>query len=351
MLRNTRRRVWRAVLWSALAIAAAAAPQVRAETIKLTVSHYLPPAHTIHKELTRWAEELERKSEGRLRVNVFPSGQMGPPPRQFDLARTGVADVAFFIHGALPGRFPVTEAAQLPYAFNRRVDGESRALSIADASAIITDLAPLLEKEHEGTRILYALASPTIGLYMRKATVRKPTDLAGLRLRHNGPITSAMIAAWGGSPVALPPSDLADAMDKGVLDGMVFNFEAAHAFQMAKSLQSVTALKASAATFALVMNRAKYDSLPADLRRLIDETTGVQAAHRVGALYDEAEAAGRRYLVENKVTIVDPSKEEAAAFESLAAPLADKLAGGSADRTAVREFQAQLKARVGKGMP
>ncbi|NYZ17492.1 TRAP transporter substrate-binding protein [Azospirillum sp. RWY-5-1] len=352
MLRNTRQRVWRAVLCSAVAIATAAvAVQARAETIKLTVSHYLPPAHTIHKELTRWAEELATKSDGRLRVNVFPSGQMGPPPRQFDLARTGVADVAFFIHGALPGRFPVTEAAQLPYAFNRKVDGGSRALGIADASAILTDLAPLLEKEHEGTRILYALASPTIGLYMRKATVRKPADMAGLRLRHNGPITSAMVAAWGGSPVALPPSDLADAMDKGVLDGMVFNFEAAHAFQMAKSLHSVTDLKASAATFALVMNRAKYDSLPADLRRLIDETTGAAAARRVGALYDEAEAAGRRYLEDNKVTVIEPSAEEAAAFQTLAAPLADKLAGASGDRAVIRDFQAQLKARVEKGMP
>jgi len=323
-----------------------------AQTIELKVSHYVPPAHTIHRELTRWAEDLGQKSGGRLKLTLFPSSQMGPLPRQFDLARTGVADIAFFIHGALPGRFPATEVSHLPYAFNRKVNGESQALNITDASVILTSLSPLLEKEHEGTRILYMLASPTIGLYMHKNTARSPKDLNGLRLRHNGYITSAMVSAWGGSPVAMPPSELADALDKGTLDGMMFNFEAAQAFQLAKSLKSVTVLNASAASFAVVMNKAKYDSLPEDLRRLIDETTGVEAARRVGAMFDEAEATGRKYLESNGVEIIVPTKAEAEAFEALAGPLADTLVNSTGEKAAtVREFQAQLKARVAKGAP
>jgi TRAP-type transport system periplasmic protein len=328
------------------------APAAWAETIELKVSHYLPPAHTIHKELTRWAEELGQKSGGRLKLTVFPSGQMGPLPRQFDLARTGVADITYFLHGALPGRFPTTEVAHLPYAFNRTTGDTSKALSIADASAIITSLSPLLEKEHEGTRILYVLASPTVGLHLGKKTVHMPNELAGLRIRHNGYITSAMITAWGGSPVAMPPSELADALDKGTLDGMMFNFEAALAFQTAKSLKSVTKLDAATATFALVMNKARYDSLPEDLRRLIDETTGVEAARRVGVLFDGAEAAGRQYLETNGVTIIEPKKAEAAAFEDLAKPLADTLINASGDKgVTVKAFREQLKAKVGKGAP
>jgi TRAP-type C4-dicarboxylate transport system substrate-binding protein len=339
-------------LAGALLLASVAAPQAMAQVIELKVSHYVPPAHTIHKEFTRWAEDLAQKSGGRLKLTVFPSGQMGPLPRQFDLARTGVADISFFIHGALPGRFPATEVAHLPYAFNRKVNGETRTLNISDASAITTSLASLLEKEHEGTRILYLLASPTVGLHMHKAKIRMPKDLVGLRIRHNGHITSAMVSSWGGSPVAMPPSELADALDKGTLDGMMFNFEAALAFQIAKSLKSVTALNATAATFAVVMNKAKYDSLPADLRRLIDETTGVEAARRIGALFDGAEAAGRKYLEAGNVEIIDPTPAEAQAFEALAGPLADTLINTSGDKGAsVKAFQAELKARVAKGSP
>lgn len=337
---------------SLLLLACMPAQQGLAQTIELKVSHYVPPAHTIHKELTRWAEDLAQRSGGRLKLTVFPSGQMGPLPRQFDLARTGVADIAFFIHGALPGRFPATEVAHLPYAFNRTVDGTSRALGISDASAIVTSLSGLLEKEHEGTRVLYVLASPTVGLFMHKKSVRAPADLAGLRIRHNGYITSAMVTAWGGSPVAMPPSELADAMDKGTLDGMMFNFEAALAFQLGKSVASVNALNATAATFALVMNKAKYESLPQDLRTLIDETTGIDAARRVGAEFDKAEAAGRKYLEDNKVAIIEPSRSEADAFQKLAGPLADTLVNTSGEKGAlVKEFQAQLKAKVAKGAP
>ncbi|MGQ9370440.1 TRAP transporter substrate-binding protein [Azospirillum sp. ST 5-10] len=352
MFRTTQSWLSRAAVALLLAVAAMVAPRAQAETVKLTISHYLPPSHTIQKELTRWAEELGEKSGGRLQVSVFPSGQMGPPPRQFDLARTGVADMAFFLHGALPGRFPVTEASHLPYAFNRTVDGARRTLSVADASAILTSLSVHLEKEHEGTRILYALASPTVSPYLRKGTARAPGDLAGLRIRHNGPITSALLGAWGATAVAMPPSELADAMDKGTLDGILFNFEAAHAFQLAKSVESVTDLKAAAATFALVINKRVYDGLPADLRRLIDETTGVAAARRVGALFDEAEAAGRRYLEESGVTIVEPTAEQAAAFEAAAAPLADTLIAATGDKApAVRAFRQALQERVAKGAP
>lgn len=323
-----------------------------AQTIELKVSHYLPPVHTIHKDLERWAAEVGEKSGGRLKLTVFPSGQMGPLPRQFDLARTGVADIAFFIHGALPGRFPATEVAHLPFVFNREVNGESKVLSIAEASAIVTSLSAILEPEHEGTKLLYVVASPTVSPHLHKKTVRAPKDLAGLRIRHNGYITSAMVTAWGASPVAMPPSELADAMDKGTLDGMMFNYEAALAFQMAKSIGSVTELKASAATFGLVMNKAKYDSLPADLRKVIDETTGVEAARRVGAIYDAAEVAGKKYLEDNKVTIVTPTREEADEFRKLAAPLAETLINASGEKgKAVTEFRARLKALIAKGSP
>ncbi|MEO7243235.1 MAG: hypothetical protein ABIW85_10020, partial [Variovorax sp.] len=107
-----------------LALSVALPTAFAQQPIELKVSHYLPPNHTIAVELIRWADTLEKKSNGRLKVSVFSSGQMGPITRQYDLARTGVADIAYLLHGATPGRFPLTELASLPYAFNPEVGGK-----------------------------------------------------------------------------------------------------------------------------------------------------------------------------------------------------------------------------------
>lgn len=286
-----------------------------AQVIEIKISHYLPPSQTIHKELTRWSEELKEKSGGRLQATVYPSGQMGPLPRQFDLARTGVADMAFFLPGILPGRFPMTEALQLPFIFNKDAN-TTQPISTSAASAIVTSQMADLGKEFTGTKVLYFIATPTGSLFFSKATVHRPTDLKGLRIRHNGPISSATIQAWGGTPVSVLPAELGDALQKGTIDGMFMNYEGGQALQLIADTHTVTELNSGAGVFVLAMNQEKYDSLPADLRKLIDDTTGVAAARRVGALYDQAEATGRAYAVTQKVDIIKPDLGDYQAFRT-----------------------------------
>lgn len=305
----------------AVAFAACIASASQAQTIELKVSHYLPPSHSIHNALETWAQQLAARSNGRLKLTIFPAGQMGPVARQYDLARTGVADIAFFLHGALPGRFPMTEIAHLPYVFNRVENGASNAISTAEASAILSGVAQQFSAEYEGTRPLYFIATPTMSLFFNKGEIRSPSAMRGLRMRHNGPIPAATLEAWSAVPAAVAPAELADALAKGTVAGMIFNFEAAKSFQMAESVKSVTVLNAFAATFALVMNADKYRSLPEDLRKLIDETTGPDAARKVGAIYDDAEKEGRNYLTAAKVAIVDLTPNERAAFEDAVKPL------------------------------
>ena len=326
---------------------AAAMPAFAQGVVELKVSHYLPPNHTVHKELTRWAEELAAKSNGKLKLTVFPSGQMGPITRQFDLARTGVADMAFFLHGATPGRFALTELSQLPYTFTPDASATLKPLSTSESSAVLTGLSGQLAKEHEGTRILYLIATPSLSLFFNKVKVHTPADMKGLRIRHNGPLPAKMVELWGATPASVAPVELADALEKGTVDGMVFNYEAAQSFQMAQAIKTVTELNAAAATFALVMNAKKYESLPADLRKLIDDSTGVEGARRVGAKYDEAEAAGRKYMVDNKVEIITPTAEEQQAFKKPVMPLVAQTIKAVQDKgLPARKFYDDLRTRV-----
>ncbi len=294
--------------------------QAQAQTIELKISHYLPPSQTIHKELTRWSEELAQKSGGRLKASVYPSGQMGPLPRQFDMARTGVVDIAFFFPGILPGRFPLSEAIQLPFIFNKD-EKTTQPISASAASGIITGMMPDLGKEYRDVRVLYFIVTPTGSLFFSKAAVHRPAELKGLRIRHNGPISAATVQAWGGTPVSVQPAELADALQKGTIDGMFMNYEGGQAFQLMADTRKVTELNSGAGVFVLAMNQAKYDSLPADLRQLIDETSGPATARRVGALYDQAEAASRTYAVAQQVEIIKPDLADYQAFRNASATM------------------------------
>ena len=316
-----------------------------AETYELKVSHFLPPNHTINKEMQRWADELKQKSGGRLVLSVFPASQMGPLPRQYDLARTGVADISFFLTGATPGRFKLTEVAQLPFTFWKG----NVPVSNSQGSYEVTSLAGELAKEHQGVRILYMLALTTGGLYFNKATVHAPADLKGLRIRHNGPIAAAALSAWGATPVAVLPAEVADAMQKGTIDGVTFNYEVSESYQMANVVKTVTEVSPTAATFALVMNSDKYSKLPADLRKLIDDTTGPEAAKRVGALYDAAEAHGKAYMLKNGVTVTPVTAAGFAEFKGLVAPItAESLKKLDAEGLPATKFHDQLVGMTAK---
>lgn len=338
----------RLVLGAAACFALATAGLAQAQTVELKVSHYLPPNHTLNVELIRWSADLEQKSNGRLKISIFSSSQMGPITRQYDLARTGVADIAWVLHGATPGRFPLTELSQLPYAFNPESGGVMKPpLSASAASGLLTAMAPQMAKEYEGTKLLYAIAQPNIGLFFNKTVVRTPADMKGMRIRHNGPLPSKMIEAWGATPAAVAPVELADALEKGTVNGMTFNYEASQAFQLGAVIKTVTEINAYAASFALVMNEKKYESLPADLRKLIDDSTGEAGARRVGAKFDEAEAAGRKYVLENKVQIVTPTAAQAESFRTPLKPLIEQVIEATqAKGLPARKVYDDLRARV-----
>ena len=338
----------RSLLTAGVAIALGGSSAAWAQVIELKVTHYVPPGHTIHLELQRWAEEMDKKSNGRLKISIFPASQMGPITRQYDLARTGVADIAWFLQGATPGRFPLTELVQLPYAFNPEVGGVlQKPVSAAEASALLTGMAGQMAKEYEGTKVLFLIAQPNLNLMFNKAVVRKPADLKGMRLRHNGPLAAKMIETLGATPAAVSPVELADGLDKGTVKGMIFNYEAGQAFHMGNAVTSVTEVNFSAVTLGLVMNEKKYESLPTDLRKLIDDSMGVEAARRVGAKFDEAEAAGRRYMVDKKVEIIVPSADEVKGFRTPLQPVVDQgVEAAQAKGLPAKAFFDKLRAGV-----
>jgi len=309
---NTRRTFLAAL--AAVTIAAGFSPAKAQETYELKVSSYLPPKHTINREITRWAEELKEKSNGRLILKLFPSSQMGPVNRQFDLARTGVADMAYVLQGATPGRFPMTELAQHPSLIpNGRVGSQA-----------LMDIKDLLEPEYQGVKVLYFMATPPVPLLMAKKEVTSLDQMKGLRIRHPGSVYASLISAMGATPVGVAPAEVADALNKGTIDGTLMSYEGAQSFQLGPELKSATTINGGVVTFAMVMNPESYNKLPADLQKLIDDTTGLVGAKRVGTDSDKADEVGLEYMKEHDVKLIELSDADAAAYEKITEDLISK---------------------------
>lgn len=316
-----------AALFATALLAGASALPALGETLK--VSTYVPPNHAFNKAIAAWGEELKKKSGGALTVEIFPSGQLGPVQRQFDLVRSGAADAAVILHSATPGRFPVTELAGLPLTYPSA--GQQSAIT----SRRLTELAPeYLAAEHPGTRILWMAVTAPLMLHFTHTDPTSVAALEGLRIRYTGKVWQQMIEAFGAVPIPVPPGETADAMSKGIVDAASFPFEGAQSFDIAPSTKYSMEPGLASVTFAFVMSQAAYDRLSPDLRRLVDETTGPDRAEAYGAQSDAAEALGRTYMLNAGVTIVPLPDAEVAKLRTAFQPIVDEAVATVAARGA-----------------
>jgi TRAP-type C4-dicarboxylate transport system substrate-binding protein len=310
---------------------AATAP---AQTIELKLSHFLPPNHTFHKWALAWTEDLTRQSGGRLKFQIYPNGQLvGPPNRQFDAARNGITDMAFVLHTVTPGRYPMTELTQLAFSWPKAGSGS------ATTSKRLAELAPTyLANEHAGLHILFLAVANPIVVYS-KMPLRKLDEFKGVKIRYAGVQNRQILDALGAVPVPVPPNESQDALAKNIVEGATFPHEAALSMDLGSVAKHATEPGLSTAPFGLVMNPARYNALPADLKALIDQSTGPAAAERFGKEWEAAEKFGRDKEMEQGVTIHTLSDADVAELKRRLAPRVEEaLAALEKDGKPGRKF-------------
>ncbi|MBR9763380.1 MAG: TRAP transporter substrate-binding protein [Rhodobacteraceae bacterium] len=323
--------------WAAAAgLALMATGPAMAEELK--VSTFVVADQSLLKAVEAWGAEIEKRSGGALSFVYFPSSQMGPPNRQFDLARTGVADIALFLHGFTPGRFPLTELTYLPGVF----EGVTVEQGAAAMWALSQDY---LAAEHPGTHLLAVTPTGSARIFSQ-ARFDSIESLAGRRIRHPGAVIADTYAALGAVPVGVPPQEMADAAQRGIVDGLGVSFQAANDWKLEGISDHVLDVDFGVASFALVMNQARYDSLPEDLRSLIDETSGEALSRALGAATDASEDEDRARFAEIS-TIISPGADEMARFEQVFAARRDEgVAALEADGLPARAFFDRLESTL-----
>jgi len=289
-----------------------------AQTVELKVSVFTPPINPLSMEMERARKEIEAKTGGRLKLNVFHASQMGPAPRQFDLVRTGVADISVVFNGLTPGRFPMTELAELPGL----IRGSSAPITMAMEQNAQAFLAP----EYPNVKILNFAVTPN-PILISRMEIKSLADLKGKRIRHPGPVHSATIAALGAVPVLIQPFELAEALARGQIDGAVSGAGGVVSFKLQDSARYVLDMETGGLTFAVVMNPAAYEKIPADLRKTFDEYFGPGGQPAWARILDVDEANNRALLARDGVKFGTLPASDATEFNAIATKLQNSMIG------------------------
>ena len=298
----------------AVAFTTLSSQKVQAAPIKLTYSNFFPPTHIQSKLAEAWCKEVGKRTNGRVKVEYYPGGTLTKAKQCYDGTVTGISDLGFSVLAYTAGRFPVMSAIDLPLGYpNGKV-----------ATAVINEVyRKFMPKELLDTKVMYLHAHGPGLIHTRDKMVTKLEDLKGLKLRGHG--TSAKFQkALGVTPVSSPMPECYQMIQKGVVKGASYPFEANKGWRLGEVTDYVVAAFSAAYTtsFFVVMNKDKWNSLPADIQKTIEEINS-EWVIKHGEAWDASDMEGIGYFLSQGGVIIGLDKKEAGRWKKAVRPVID----------------------------
>ena len=293
------------------------------QEVTLRLHSFLPPvANPMKHFLIPWAEKIEKDSQGRIKVQVFASMQLGGKAEQLlTQVRDGVVDVAWTLPGFSPGVMPKLEIFELPFLHR-----STRATVMS-----LQDYVPKhMQKEFEPYHVLLVHCHAG-ALFMTKEPINRVEDFKGMKLRAYSRTNSWILEALGATPLQVALPELAPMLSKGTVTGSILPYEIAPSVKMQDLTDYFTTLappqpRLSTAIFTLLMNKKKYESLPADLKKVIDANSGRNLAPHAIEVWDRIEIDGEKVMHgKPKNKFVELSAAETAKFKKTVQPVFDRF--------------------------
>ncbi len=289
-------------LLGALALAIAA-PAAFAAEVTLRFHQFLPPQANVPKlAIEPWIAKIEKESGGRIKFQNFAAMQLGgKPPELYDQAKDGVADVVWAVLGFTPGRFPKTESFELPFTVGKAESGSRAFQEFVEKYAM---------DEFKDVKLI-AVHVHGPGLFHSKDPITKLEDLKGMKVRGGSRVVNTMLEQLGATPVGMPVTSIGEAMSKGVINATTIPFEVVPSLKVEQIVKNHTTFAGEKGlytlTFAIAMNKAAYEKLPADLKKVIDKNSGAETAALFGRAMDQGDVTGRAAVVKagNKIISLD----------------------------------------------
>jgi TRAP-type C4-dicarboxylate transport system substrate-binding protein len=290
-------------------------PATAADPVKLTYSCFFPPTHIQSKLAEAWCKEVEKRTNGKVKVEYFPGQTLTKAKQVYDGVVQGMSDLGFCLFAYTRGRFPLMEVVDLPLGY------KSGKAATQVANAVYKEFDP---KELKDVKVMYLHAHGPGLLHTKEKPVKKMEDLKGLKIRSHG-TTANMVKALGGTPVAMPMPDLYQSLQRGVVDGALYPVEVNKGWKMAEVVQYCTENFANAytATFYVVMNKDKWNALPDDVKKIIAKINE-EWIPKHGEAWDSSDKVGHDYMIKKGRKFIQLSKEEAARWKKATDPVLDQ---------------------------
>ena len=274
--------------------------QKKEKTTELTYSIFFPPTHSQCQAAVSWAEEIEKRSDGRIKITIFPGGTLTKANQCYDGVVKGISDIGMSCFAYTRGRFPVMAAVDLPHGYP---DGS---VATRVATEFYKKMSP---KELNDVKVLYIHAHGP-GLLSTKKPVRVLEDIKGMKIRSTG-LSAQIVKTLGGAAVAMPQGDTYEALQKGVVEGTFTPIETLKGWRQAEVIKYTTQCTGVGYTTAMfvVMNPNKWNALPKDLQTIIEEVSE-EWVDVHGKTWDRSDDQGREFTLSKGNEIIPLSDEE-----------------------------------------
>ncbi|MCP5366961.1 MAG: TRAP transporter substrate-binding protein [Hyphomicrobiales bacterium] len=273
-----------------------------ARAADLTLSSWLPPKHPIVADMiVPWIKEVEAASGGSIKIKILAK-PLGKPPAHFDIAKDGLADITYGVHGYQPGRFLLTQAVEMPF-----LGDSAEATSVAYWRIFKRDLEKA--NEHKGVKVLGMFTHGPGNMFNAVRPINSLSNLEGLKIRVGGGIVNEVTKAIGATSLLKPAPSSYELMSNGVADGVFFPKESIKSFKLTKLVRYATLIPGGLynTSFFLVMNPTSFKKLTKAEQAAIVKVSGENFAHIAGKGWDNADKAGVAAMKADGVEVVTAS--------------------------------------------
>lgn len=305
----------------------------------LNFSHWVPSTHFVHLGIEAWVQNLEKESEGTIKVNIFPAQQLGKAEDHYDMVRFGITDIAWVNPGYQRGRHPVFSIGQLPFLIN---DGAS------GSEAFDRWYRKYAQNEMHDVHYCLAFAHDP-GILHSKRKIESIADLRGVRVRPPNATVSRYLSSFGAIPINLSAAETREALDKGVAEAITFPWATVLNFGLDTSVNFHLDMPLYTSPTVFIINKRTYKKLASKAKAALDKLCSSSAARKLGEDWAIRERAGRPTLQAMPGHILYTLSPKAlAAWHSAVVPLEEnwyKIVAGKAidGRTALQKLRDELK--------
>ena len=290
----------------------------QAETVELTLAHAWATTHLVHVELQKWVDEVYEATDGRVKITIYSGGALSGPVELYDSLATGVADLAWFLQGYTPGKFPMTSVIELPFTVPNSIVG-------SQVSWELYETFPGYKNEYEddGVRVLGIWCVDPGQLSTTKLKVTNLDQVKNMKIRVGSASQVATGEALGMVPLLAPINELYDSLQKGVFDGVLVGASAIKTFNLQDVISYVTILGAFTNTHSLGINQAAWDKISKQDQDTIMGLSGMKLSRQIGEAFNAEMTEGLNLAKNAGAEFVYPDDTELARWQDACSGIYD----------------------------